>query len=231
MRTSPTAQFECSAILFDLDGVLVDSTKCIEDTWRTWAKGEGLDPFAVVQAAHGRRAIETIQLMAPLLDAIEVAAKLAAHEASATEGVCEVPGARALLDKLPPTGWAVVTSAIRAVANHRLRLARLPMPCVMVCAEDVANGKPNAEGYLSAATQLGCTPEDCIVVEDAPAGLTAARSAGMRAIAITTTHSRQEMSDAALIVPGIADLTVHLHHRDHGTRLQIDICRELRASR
>jgi len=229
MQTPPTAQLECSAILFDLDGVLVDSTKCIENTWRTWAKGEGLDPFAVLQAAHGRRAIETIQLMAPFLDAIEVAAKLAAHEASATEGVREVPGARALLDRLPSTGWAVVTSAVRAVANHRLRLARLSMPRVMVCADDVANGKPNAEGYRAAARQLGYAPEDCIVVEDAPAGLMAARSAGMRAIAITTTHSGQEMSDAALIVPRLADLIVQLHHREDGTRLQIDVDRELRS--
>lgn len=229
MQTPSTAQLECRAILFDLDGVIVDSMKCIENTWRTWAKGEGLDPSAVVHAAHGRRAIETIQLMAPLLDATEVAAKLAAHEASATEGVCEVPGARALLTGLPPTGWAVVTSAVRAVANHRLRLARLPMPGVMVCADDVANGKPNAEGYRSAARQLGCASEDCIVVEDAPAGLVAAKSAGMRAIAITTTHSRQEMSDAALIVPGIADLTVQLHHREDGTRLRIDVHCELRS--
>ena len=229
MQTPPTAQLECDAILFDLDGVLVDSTKCIENTWRTWAKGKGLDPLAVVQAAHGRRAIETIRLMAPLLDATQEAAKLAAHESSATEGVREVPGARALLNELPPTGWAVVTSAVRAVANHRLRLAQLPTPRVMVCADDVANGKPNAEGYLSAATQLGYAPEDCIVVEDAPAGLAAANFAGMRAIAVTTTHSRQDMGDAALIVPVLADLTVQVHHRDGGTSLQINVRREVRS--
>jgi len=91
----------------------------------------------------------------------------------------------------------------------------------MVCADDVAHGKPNPEGFLAAATHLGCAAEDCIVVEDAPAGLTAAKSAGMLAIAVTTTHSRQDLSGAALIVPVLADLDVQLHHRDSARRLQI----------
>lgn len=223
MQTPPTTQLDCSAILFDLDGVLVDSTKCIENTWRTWAREVGLDPTAVVKRAHGRRAVETIRLMAPHLDAAEVAATLAAHEASATEGVSEVPGAAALLAVLPPTRWAVVTSGVRAVAKHRLRLARLPTPRVLVCADDVTNGKPNAEGYLSAARQLGYAPQDCIVIEDAPAGLAAAKSAGMRAIAVTTTHSQQEMSDAVLIVPLLANLAVHLYGRAGAERIRLDI--------
>lgn len=227
--SSSAPQLECNAILFDLDGVLVDSTKCVEDTWHTWANRNGLDPLVVIRTAHGRRAIEAIRIMAPQLDAEEEAATLAAHESSATEGVFEVTGARALLNKLPPTAWALVTSAVRAVANHRMRLAQLPTPCVMVCADDVEHGKPNPEGYLAAATHLGYAAEDCIVVEDAPAGLTAANSAGMRAIAVTTTHSRHALSSAALIVPVLADLDVQLHHRDNATRLEISACAAVRG--
>jgi sugar-phosphatase len=99
----------------------------------------------------------------------------------------------------------------------------------MICADDVANGKPNPEGYLSAARQLGFAPEDCVVIEDAPAGLTAARSAGMRAIAVTTTHSQQEMSGAVLIVPLLANLIVHLHGRDDVERIQLNVGDELRS--
>ena len=223
MHTPPTDQLECSAILFDLDGVLVDSTECIEDTWQSWAKEVGLDPSAVVKVAHGRRAIETIRLMAPLVDAAEVAARLATHESSATEGVHEVPGARSLLAGLPATRWAVVTSAVRAVANYRLRLAHLPTPRVMVCADDVANGKPNAEGYRLAARQLGCAPKDCVVVEDAPAGLEAARSAGMRAIAIASTHSDEMLSNATIVVREFTALVVKVKVHMDTVRLVIEI--------
>ena len=99
----------------------------------------------------------------------------------------------------------------------------------MVCADDVTNGKPNPEGYLSAARQLGYAPEDCVVIEDAPAGLAAARSAGMRAIAVTSTHLKQEMSDAVLIVPLLASLTVHLHGRDDVERIRLNVRDELRS--
>lgn len=99
----------------------------------------------------------------------------------------------------------------------------------MVCADDVANGKPNAEGYLSAARQLGYAPEDCVVIEDSPAGLAAAKSAGMRAIAVTTTHSQREMSDAVLIVPRLADLVVHLHGLSDVKRIQISVRSESRT--
>ena len=219
--------FECEAILFDLDGVLVDSTQCIEGTWTAWAHRLGLDPSVLLRAAHGRRARETVRLMAPQLDAVSEAARLAAYEASAVEGVFEVSGARALLEHLPPSRWAIVTSAVRAVAEHRLRFARLPRPRVMICADDVVHGKPSADGYLAAAAKLDYAAADCVVIEDAPAGLAAAKSAEMRAIGITATHSEHEMMDATIIVPDLAALVVEAQHGDDDTRLQIKIRRTL----
>jgi sugar-phosphatase len=164
----------CAAILFDLDGVLVDSAACVERTWRNWALSHHLEPERVIAVAHGRRALETVQMLVPDLSSEAELAALAASESTTTEGVLEVPGARALLRRLPVTNWAIVTSGIRAVATFRLRHTSLPEPAVMVCADDVRRGKPDPEGYLNAARRLGFAPEACVVVEDAPAGLEAA---------------------------------------------------------
>ncbi len=216
---------ECEAVLFDLDGVLVDSTECIERTWATWATLQGLDIGAVVLAAHGRRAVETVRRVAPRLNAVEEAARLAELEAITSVGVRSVPGADALLDALSANRWAIVTSAVRTVAEHRLRLTRLPVPRIMICAEDVEKGKPDAEGYLAAAKRLGFEAAQCVVVEDAPAGLTAARSAGMRAIALSTTHSAEELSTATLIAPSLDSIEVDVKNPSEVPGLRIRIRR------
>jgi len=186
----------CRALLFDLDGVLVDSTECVTRTWRRWAQANGLDPETILAVAHGRRTIDTVRLVAPHLAAEAEVATLAQSEAHVTAGVYEVPGARALLLGLPPTAWAVITAGIRPVATLRLRHTGLPEPLVLITAEDLSHGKPDPEGYLAAAARLAVPPPDCVVVEDAPAGLEAAPAAGMRAIALTTTHSAKQLSAA-----------------------------------
>ena len=140
-------ELTCCAILFDLDGVLVDSTECIAGVWGKWATRHDLDPAMVRTAAHGRRAGEVVRLIAPGLDAAVEDAALEWAEAHATEGLCVVPGAGALLASLPPGAWAVVTSALGSVATHRLRQTGLRVPPVFVVAEDVAHGKPDPEGY------------------------------------------------------------------------------------
>lgn len=211
------------AVLFDLDGVLVDSTACIVNTWATWATLHGFDASAVVLASHGRRAVETVRQMAPHLDAVREAAQLAKLETTSSVGVLAVPGASAMVHAMPSNCWAVVTSAIRAVAEQRLRLTRLPFPRVMICAEDVTNGKPDAQGYLAAAAQLGFEAAQCIVVEDAPAGLSAARSAGMRAIALSTTHSRKQLSEATLIAPTLDSLELEVKDPGEVPRLRMRI--------
>jgi mannitol-1-/sugar-/sorbitol-6-phosphatase len=182
-------RFECRAILFDLDGVLVDSTRQIEQQWRGWALAKGLSPEPFLRVCHGRRALETIQLAAPELDAEAEVAAFKPDPLSEAAGLPPVEGAAHLLKLLPSSSWAVATSGSRATATARLRGAGLPVPAVLVCAEDVVRGKPDPDVYLTAAAQLDVPRQDCVVVEDAPAGIEAARAAGMRVLALTTTHS------------------------------------------
>jgi sugar-phosphatase len=181
-------RFECRAILFDLDGVLVDSTRYIEQQWRRWAAAKGLSPEPFLRVCHGRRALETIRLAAPHLDAEAEIAALKPEEGGEMADLHPVEGAARLLNRLPAGTWAVATSGTRASASARLEGAGLISPAVLVCSEDVLHGKPNPEVYLTAAARLGAPPAECLVVEDAPAGIEAARAAGMRVIALTTTH-------------------------------------------
>jgi len=211
--------FRCKAILFDLDGVLVDSAECVERTWRNWATNHHLNPESVIALAHGRRSIETVRMVAPQLSAEAELTSLAASEATTSEGVYRIMGARELLEMLPAGSWAVVTSGTRAVAEFRLRHARLPAPSVMICADEIARGKPDPEGYLNAAARLGHSGADCLVIEDAPAGIEAARAAGMRAIAIASTYPRESLTAADAVVERLADLNVV---RD-GDQIEIDI--------
>jgi mannitol-1-/sugar-/sorbitol-6-phosphatase len=185
-------RFECRVILFDLDGVLVDSATYVEDQWRQWARTKGLPAEPFLRVCHGRRALETIQLAAPHLDAeAEVAAFVPADGESRV--LKPVQGAARLLQTLPAGSWAVATSGTRTVATERLREAGLPVPHVLVCAEDVVHGKPSPDVYLLAAAAMGVSPSECIVIEDAPAGVQAARAAGMAVLALTTTHREEDL--------------------------------------
>jgi sugar-phosphatase len=193
----------CDAVLFDLDGVLVDSAEVVERTWRRWAAGHGLDPADVIRTAHGRRTLETVRLLAPHLAADDEVAILAASESTETDGVYEVPGARELLESLPPRSWAVVTSGIQPVAELRLRHTHLPTPPVLVTADQVRHGKPHPEGFLTAAARLGVDPARCVVVEDAPPGIEAAHAAGMRAVGVASTYEAEALAGAELVVPAL----------------------------
>ena len=195
-----TAAWRCAAILFDLDGVLVDSRRCIEGIWRTWAAGKGLDPEPFIRIAHGRRISETIRTVAPELDVAREVAALDRLEEVETGGLFPVPGAAALLDAIPAARWAIVTSGSRRVATLRLGVVGLPIPEVFVTAEAVGQGKPAPDGYLAAAAQLGLAPAACVAIEDSPPGVAAARSAGMRVIGLLTTHHAGDLvlADARL---------------------------------
>ncbi len=186
-------RFECRAILFDLDGVLVDSTAYVEEQWRRWATTKGLSPEPFLRFCHGRRALETIRLAAPHLDAEAEVAAFQPDKAGDGRPIEPIEGAARLLEGLPVGTWAVATSGPRADATDRLRRAGLPSPAVLVCAEDVLHGKPSPDVYLMAAASLAVAPSECIVIEDAPAGIQAARAAGMGVVALTTTHSREEL--------------------------------------
>ena len=201
-------RFSCSAILFDLDGVLVDSRECVEHAWREWALSRALDPDAVLAEAHGHRTVDTIRLVAPHLDAEAEARTLEAAESEHTRGLRDVPGARELVKRMPPSRWAVFTSGTHQVAEHRLRFARIPFPPVFICAEDVQRGKPDPEGYRTAAERLGFHPADCLVIEDAPTGIAAGRAAGSWVVGIASTYDARQLRDAHCVVPRLVDITV-----------------------
>jgi sugar-phosphatase len=198
----------CEAIVFDLDGVLVDSSVVVERHWRRWAEQRGIDYARIAAVMHGRRSAEVMALVAPHLDAERESRDFEAHEAVDTAGLRVFHGAAALLQRLSPRTWGIATSGTALTATTRLRFGRMPVPAVLVTAEDVRRGKPDPEAYLLAAERLGVAPSSCVVVEDAPAGVAAAHAAGMRAIAVLTTHDRAGLAGAELIVPGIESLRI-----------------------
>jgi sugar-phosphatase len=200
-------RFGCEAVLFDLDGVLVDSTASIERTWRKWAEHRGLDAAKIVEFAHGRRSEETLRSFASHLDADAEARELERIELEDAANVLKVEGAIDLLDALPAESWAIVTSGTRAIATARMSHTGLPIPRVVVSAEDVENGKPDPECYLKAAEKLGVAPENCVVVEDAPPGIRAARSAGMMVVAVPTPHPASELSEAHAVAQALSSLS------------------------
>ena len=187
-------RFECRAVLFDLDGVLVDSASYVEEQWRRWAQTKGLPVEPFLRVCHGRRALETIRLAAPHLDAEAEIAAFVPDDAGDERPLKPIEGAARLLQALPVGSWAVGTSGTRVAATGRLRDAGLPIPGVLVCAEDVLHGKPSPDVYLLAAAGLGVSPADCLVVEDAPAGIQAARAAGMDVVALTTTYRPPDLA-------------------------------------
>jgi len=198
----------CGAVLFDLDGVLVNSAQCVDRLLTVWANAHGLSAPDVIHIAHGRRTVETIHLVAPHLDAEAEAAVLTAAEATSTDGILEVAGAKTLLGSLSAGQWAIVTSGARAVAALRLRATGLPEPHVLIAAEDVARGKPDPEGYLAAARRVGVAPSACLVVEDAPPGIAAARAAGMRSVGVAGTYPIGALSDATYVVAALTGLEI-----------------------
>lgn len=205
-----SVEMECGALLFDLDGVLVDSRVVIERHWTRWAVRHGLDVATVLEAAPGRRTIETIRRVAPQLDAVREATDLAAAEAPDTDGLVAMEGAFDLLSGLPAEVWGVVTSGIRITAETRLRHAGLPIPAVLVSADDVTSGKPDPEGYLTGARRLGTLPSECVVIEDTPAGLEAGRTAGMRTIGLVFQYTSEELSEADRVIRRLTDLRIEM---------------------
>ena len=194
------ATFRCSALLFDLDGVLVDSTRSVDRQWRIWAREQGIDEEKVMALGHGVRTIDVIRAVAPHLDAEAEVRKLESREAEDHDGVAVMPGAAELVRAIPEGRWCVVTSGTRHLARARLRLAGIPIPMILITADDVANGKPYPEPYLQAAELLGVDPKECLVIEDAPAGIQSAHAGGMKVIGLTSTYPASALSEADVVV-------------------------------
>ena len=201
-------QFECSAILFDLDGVLVDSTRAVDYHWRLWAREVRVDPDEVVRIAHGVRTLEVVRQIAPHLPADAEVIRIERREAEDRDGVSVMPGAAELLNRIPGDHWAVVTSGTRYLATSRLKFGALPSPGVLVSADDVTRGKPDPEPWLTGARMLGVRPEDCLVIEDAPAGIQGARTAGMKVIGLTSTYPAQELFNADVVIASLQQIEV-----------------------
>ncbi|MBD0685956.1 glycerol-3-phosphatase [Pseudomonas sp. PSB18] len=178
------------AFLFDMDGTLLNSIAAAERIWTRWALRHGVDVATFLPTIHGVRAIDTIARQhLPGVDAQAEAERLTQEEIEDVEGVVPVPGAVAFLNDLPPERWAIVTSAPLTLALHRMKAAGIPRPAVMITAEDVSDGKPNPTCYRLAAERLVVTPEDCLVFEDADAGIRAGEAAGADVMVVTATHA------------------------------------------
>lgn len=192
------------AVLFDLDGTLVDSTPAVTRSWLTWARAEAVDSTRL-RGFHGHPAA---QIVAALVAPERVAAatrRIDALELADTDGVVALPGAVDALAALHPRRHAIVTSCSRALAGVRIAAAGLPRPGVVVTVDDVERGKPAPDPYLLGARRLGVDPADCLVVEDAPGGLASARAAGCATLAVTTTHTAEEL-DADVVVACLSDV-------------------------
>jgi sugar-phosphatase len=205
MDTAPTA----SAILFDLDGVLVDSMPIVRAYWADWARQHQRDPGEVLAFIH-LTAEELVRRFAPDLDAAEEARKTADGQAGMEKEIVLFAGARELIGQLPLGRWGVVTSARRSLAVRHLRLGHLPIPDVLVTAEDTPSGKPDPAGYLLAASRLGFPASHCVAIEDSPAGVRAARHAGMFVFAVTNTHAPDELTEANAVLDSLASLRVRM---------------------
>jgi mannitol-1-/sugar-/sorbitol-6-phosphatase len=200
--------FNCSAILFDLDGVLVDSTRSVDRQWREWGRAKGVDGDKIMAIAHGVRSLEVIRRVAPHLNAEAEVEELENREADDHEGVTVMPGAADLLDSIPEGRWCVVTSGGRHLASTRLAFCGLPIPKIFVTADDVTHGKPHPEPYLKGAALLGFAPAECLVIEDAPAGIQSAHAGGMKVIGMASTYAPEKLSAADAVVGRLAQIQV-----------------------
>ena len=195
-----------SAFLFDLDGTLVDSRVVVARHWALFAERHGIALAPILAVCHGRRTADTIAEVAPGLDATKEAAILDAGEEVDVDGLVTVPGAPELLARTDGAVWAIVTSGHRTLATRRLEAVGLPVPSVLVTGDEVVHGKPHPEGFARAAERLGVAPANCVVVEDAPAGVAAGHAAGALVVAVTTTHTAEALRDADLVLPDLHGL-------------------------
>jgi sugar-phosphatase len=181
------SQIHCEALLFDMDGVLINSTPAVARVWRRWAIERGFNPEEVVARAHGRPSLTTVKEYLPDADHEAENHEVERREIEDLEGVVPLPGALELLKSLPEDRWTIVTSCTRALAEVRIQAAGLPLPKTLITSNDITHGKPNPEPYLKGAAKLGFLASDCVVVEDVPAGVRAGKAAGATVIAFTTT--------------------------------------------
>ncbi|MFI1740360.1 HAD-IA family hydrolase [Streptomyces sioyaensis] len=182
-----TTTLTARALLLDMDSTIVNSEAVVERCWRRWAAEQGLDADEVLTVVHGRQGWATMAALLPdrpMERNLADNRRMLAQETSDMDGVVPVPGAPAFMAALAGLPHALVTSADIALSDARMGAAGLPMPAVRITAESVSASKPDPEGFLKGAAELGFAPEDCLVFEDSEAGIEAGRAAGMRVIGV-----------------------------------------------
>lgn len=210
-QTKPdTITFNCRAILSDLDGTLIDSEHCVDYAWQVWAESRNLDVEYIMANAHGRRTVDSVRLLTPHLDLDTEVAYLEELEVSCTRDMIPIPGTRKLFDLLIEADLhkhlAIVTSGSRKLATHRLTHVGFTIPRVFVTADDITQGKPHPEGYISAARALGLEPNQCVALEDSPAGIHAAKQAGAKVIAISFKAGDRDISEADCVIHDLTQI-------------------------
>jgi len=206
-------EIHCAALLFDLDGVLINSTPAVARVWRRWAIEHGFNPVEVVARAHGRPSLTTVREYLPKADHQAENREVERREIEDLEGVVPLPGALDLLASLPEDRWTIVTSCTRPLAEVRIKAAGLPLPKRLITSNDITHGKPNPEPFLKGALVLGFPARECIVLEDVPAGVRAGKSADAKVIAFTTTVQESALREAGAdwILNNCADIRLLAH--------------------
>ncbi len=196
-------------MVFDLDGVLVDTMPSIRAAWTQWAIDRNLAPADVLASIH-MTGVELVRRFAPEVDPLTEVRRISARQATSETALARFEGSLELLESLPPDRWAIVTSARQEPALRHLTMAGLPVPHVLVTAEHTPRGKPDPAGYLLAAERLGVEPRECVAIEDSPGGVRAARGARMMTLAVTNTHEAAELGEANALISSLTDLEVTL---------------------
>src|ERR1700724_3716425 len=216
-------QIHCAALLFDMDGVLINSTPAVSRVWRGWALDHGFDPDEVVAPAPGRPSLTTVREYLPNADYEAENRVVERREIEDLEGVIPLPGALDLLASLPADRWTIVTSCTRPLAEVRIRAAGLPRPKKLITSNDIVQGKPHPDPYLKGASVLGFPPTECVVLEDVPAGVRAGKAAGAKVIAFTPTVSESTLRDAGAdwVLNSCADIRL----LDVGNGLKLELAK------
>jgi len=203
-------ELQCAALLFDMDGVLINSTPAVARVWSRWAMEHGFNPEEVVARAHGRPSLTTVREYLPDADHEKENREVERREIEDLEGVVPLPGALELLASLPEERWTIVTSSTRALAEVRINAAGLPLPKRLITSSDITRGKPDPEPYLKAAAALEFPAPECVVLEDVPAGIRSGKSAGAKVIAFKTTTREPALREAGAdwVLNNCADIRV-----------------------
>jgi sugar-phosphatase len=208
----------CKAVLFDMDGTLVDSTRVVELAWGWWAARHDLPVQAVLSFSHGRPTIATMERFFSARDHTEELKEMERYEEMQLEGIVAVPGAAQVVHALQNHPWGIVTSAWRTLAEARIIAASLPLPNVIVPVDEIRNGKPDPEGFLHAAERLGAAPEECLAFEDTRPGIEAGLNAGMQVVGLLTTVPAEQLRHRPLI-RDFRDVTIQFD----GDRLKVEL--------